>query len=273
MGIPNRQLEWCLRPENAHDFCEDFDHANPTGAWAVAPDPTPGLTSRTFVPSTFDPPNVQAMDSTVGPLATSVSNFIGLQQSFTNQVFGRVDVGVDIRIVSTEYKLDGDIGTAAGFLLLSDIPSSSASGPPECIGFLLLPTTVPGQVTINVLLVPDSTDCLTVDNVDEDGGPAPMGDMSDAAAPTMAASPMPTALANVFTDQWFRLKLTVTRGSDGSGSIDFSVPSGSSMAPPSIPAGSLGTGFPGLSIGTDVTGPSGTFDIQFDNVTVDFSGN
>jgi hypothetical protein len=52
LGIPDRSLEWCLQPANAHPFCEDFDHQNPTEQWSTAPPPVSGA-SRTFVPSSF----------------------------------------------------------------------------------------------------------------------------------------------------------------------------------------------------------------------------
>ncbi len=266
LGIPDRSLEWCLQPGNAHPFCEDFDHQNPTEQWSTAPPPVSGA-SRTFVPSSFDPPNAFAMDTTVGPLMAGVPLFSGLQQSFVDQVFGRVVVGLDVRIVTAGFMADPDdptVQTGAGFLLLSDVVT--AAGQSECIGLALSPAGA-DQVTIDVELVPNSNDCLTLNPLMGDSG---VMAMSDADAPMAAPTPVPSPLANVFLNQWFRLTLDVTRQPDGSGTIDFRVPSVSSMAPPMIPAGSLSEGVPSLGIGTDVIGPSGTFEIQFDNVTVDF---
>jgi hypothetical protein len=271
LNLSDRSLEWCLQPQNAHAFCEDFDHANPTQAWSFAPSPPPG-TSRTFVSSDYDPPSALAMDTLVSPLPTGESSFSGLQQAFTTQVFSRVTVAVDMRVVSFDFMLDPSdpsIGTGAGFLLLSDVVTQSAMGPSECIGLALAPAGT-GRVGIDVILVPNAGDCLTVNNLMGDSGAAPVPD-DDAGMPAAAAAtPIPSPLASVFLNQWFRLSMTVTRLSDGSGTIDFRVPSGTSMAPPPIPAGSLSAGYPSLAIGTDVTGPSGNIELQYDNVTVDF---
>jgi hypothetical protein len=269
LNIEDRSLEWCLEPQNAHAFCEDFDHQNPTADWSFAPSPPSG-TSRTFVPSDYDPPNALAMDTLVEALPTGESSFSGLQQAFTSQVFNQVVVGVDVRIVSAAFmadSVDPNLVTGAGFLLLSDVVTQSAMGASECIGLALAPAGA-GQVGIDVILVPDSSDCLTVGNLMTDAGPQSTDDDGGAAGGAVAGLPWP--LANVFLDQWFRLTLTITRKTDGSGTIDFRVPSGSSMAPPPIPAGSLNEGYPSLAIGTDVTGPSGNIEVQFDNVTVDF---
>jgi hypothetical protein len=267
LGIPDRSLAWCQQPAQAsHAFCEDFDHANPTADWSSAPT-SPSGTSRTFVPSDDGTPNVYAMDTLVDPLPVGTSNFAGLEQSFTSQVFGQVTVGVDVRVTSFGFMTDPttQLSTGAGFLLLSDVVTESAMGPSECIGLSLIPVS-DQQVGIAVILVPNAGDCLTVNNLMGDAGAqAPIGD-----AMAMPEVPTPSPLANVFVDQWFRLTMTVTRMSDGSGTIDFRVPSASSLPPPPIPAGSLSQGYPSLAIGTDVTGPSGNVEFQFDNVTVDF---
>ena len=269
LGIPDRSLEWCLQPAQAsHAFCEDFDHANPTADWSFAP-MSPTGTSRTFVPSGDGTPNVYAMDTLVEPLPTGTSNFAGLEQSFTTQVFGTVTVGVDVRVTSFGFMTDPTtlLSTGAGFLLLSDVVTDSTMGPSECIGLSLMPVSAQ-EVGIAVILVPNAGDCLTVNNLMGDAGAQTAGDDGGAAA--MADVPAPLPLANVFLDQWFRLSMTVTRMSDGSGTIDFRVPSVSSLPPPPLPAGSLSEGYPSLAIGTDVTGPSGNVEFQFDNVTVDF---
>lgn len=270
IGIPDRSLAWCLQPEHTgHAFCEDFDHANPTADWSYAPT-SPAGTSRTFVASDDGSPNANAMDTLVEPLAVGATNFSGLEQSFTSQVFGKVTIGVDVRVTQFQSMTDPttQLGTGAGFLLLSDVVTQSAMGPSECIG-LSLASVNPQQVAIAVILVPNSGDCLTVNNVMGDAGTAMSGD--DGGATSMPDVPVPNPLANVFLDQWFRLTMTVTRMSDGSGTIDFRVPAASSMAPPPIPAGSLSEGYPSVAIGTDVTGPSGNIEVQFDNVTVDFA--
>jgi hypothetical protein len=75
---------------------------------------------------------------------------------------------------------------------------------------------------------------------------------------------------------WTHLKLEVRRdpmANDGSGSVVVTGVVGSGSAPP-LPPGSLAaTGHPLLGLATTVTGPSGVFETQFDNVTVDFPKN
>jgi hypothetical protein len=247
-------------------------------AWAIAPTPPPGA-SRTIVPSDDSPPN--ALDTRLDPLEAGVSSLTGLDQSFPDASFDHVVVGVDVRIVQAEFMSAGALTSGIGFLLIED--TSLMPGQPNvCIGLVLAPSTgAQGTVTIAAVVVPDPVDCFTVNNLMSMGVGSPGEDASQstdggddagfAAAAAAAAVPVPTALAEVLTNQWQHLTLALTRNADGSGTLLPMVPPYGAIAPIAIGPGSLAAGYPQIGIATSVTGPAGSVEVQFDNVTVDFA--
>jgi hypothetical protein len=261
LGVHDPSLEWCLRPENAHAFCEDFDHPDPLAAWTMAPTPPPGA-SRSVRPSDDSPPN--ALDTTVDPLPTGAANLTGLETSFTSRAFDHLLVSLDVRIVTASFLEIGAVTSGIGFLLVEDT-SSSAAQPNLCIGLVLAPGKTMGSVAVALVLVPNPTDCFTVDNLMmPDGG----GADADAAAPV---GPAPIPLAEILTNLWQNVVIDVRRNpADGSGTVQPTLAGAGALPAVSIDRGSLAPGYPQLGIATSVSGPAGSVEIQFDNVTVDF---
>jgi hypothetical protein len=278
-GVHDVSLEWCDQPANQHDFCEDFDHAdqaNVFAAWPTSPTPPPG-TTRTLVASDPSPPF--ALDTEVGPLQSGVSAATGLETAFPDRTFNDVKLGVEIRVVQANFGSTDPAAIGAGFLLLADL-AKSADQPSLCIALVLTQATLGDNVEIAIVLLPNAADCVTVNNVLPDSSAiaastdaeALDGSGGDAGqSPASPTVPMPVPVAEVFENQWIQVSLDVTRAADGSGTIAFTTgASGGGLPPPPIPSGWLGLGEPALGIATSVTGPSGAFEIQFDNITVDF---
>jgi hypothetical protein len=137
------------------------------------------------------------------------------------------------------------------------------------------------NVEISMVLLPNAHDCVKVINpqldssasVVDSGGEAALdaSNADDDSSSSVSVAPVPAPLAEVFENQWIRVNLEVTRAQDGSGTIVFTTgANGGGLPPPTIPAGWLGPGEPTLGIATSVTGPSGAFEIRFDNITLDF---
>jgi hypothetical protein len=280
VGVHDVSLEWCDQPANHHDFCEDFDHAdeaNAFAAWPGSPTPPPG-TSRTLVPSDVSPPF--ALDTEADPMPAGVSAATGLETAFPNRTFDDVTLGVDVQVAQANFLTDDPNAIGAGFLLLADI-AESADQPSLCIALVLTPATMADNVEISMVLLPNAHDCVKVINPEldssasgVDSGDAASLDASGAEEDSSSASsmaPVPVPLAEVFENQWIRLNLEVTRAQDGSGTIVFTTgANGGGLPPPTIPPGWLGPGEPTLGIATSVTGPSGAFEIRFDDITLDF---
>jgi hypothetical protein len=74
-------------------------------------------------------------------------------------------------------------------------------------------------------------------------------------------------------NQWFHVKLDVKRNPDGSGAVAFDINYPGVVAAPQIPPGYLTESPPAVAVATSVAGPTGKVELQFDNVTVDFSSN
>lgn len=281
LAIPNDpSLEWCQQPTNKHDFCEDFDHVDPFAAWPASPMPPPGTTRGL---SAGDSPPY-ALDTAVDALEAGASAFTGLETSFS-EPFDDVKVGAEIRVAQIHFTTVAPI-TGAGFMLLSEL-NETANEPSLCIGLGLAPSMLPGTVDLALFLVPNSSDCVSVNNLDvdaaapspdesdagpNDAGPSEAGP-NDAAASALPAYPVTNIVGEIYLQTWTHLSLEVVRSGDGSGVITFAATpnTGAASAVPVIPPNSLSGGVPSLGIATDVTGPStGPFEIQFDDITVDF---
>jgi hypothetical protein len=269
LGVPDPSLEWCQQPGNQHDFCEDFDHTNAFGNWPASPMPPPG-TSRGLAPGKSLP---YALDTVVDALPDGASAYTGLE-TFFSQPFNDVKVNVDIRVAQISFTTTPPI-TGAGFLLLAD-SNVMANQPSLCIGLGFAPSGVSATVDLALFLVPNSTNCVTVNNLpaadagttaaDDDAGASD----DDAALPI---NPTPYIVGEIYLESWTHIALEVQRNNDGSGAITFAaIPNqGGGVTVPTLPPNSLGAGVPELGIATDVTGPSvGPWEVQFDNVTVDF---
>lgn len=269
LGIPDPSIEWCHQSQNQHDFCEDFDHSDPFGAWPASPPPPPGTTRG--LGAGKSPPF--ALDTVVDALDADASAYTGLETSFPAQTFGDVTLGVDIRIAQIGFTTVGSIVTGAGFLLLAD-SNTTADQPSLCVGLGLAPAMLSGTVDVVLFLVPNSSNCVTVNNLQSDAETVTTENEAqvDAALPVV---PAPYLVGEVFLDTWTHIALEVQRNVDGSGTVTCTANpnAGAGPALPPIPPGSLGAGVPELGVAADVTGPSsGPFEVQFDDITVDFGG-
>ena len=251
LSIPDRTLKWCDRQATVHAFCADFDQAD-AGAGLDPPVVAPGA-ALAFVPSDDTPP--MALDTQTvalpGPDASAVA---ATGKRFEDRTFDHVVVEADVRFVQANFITQGGLTTGVGFLLLADIPSF-------CIGLVAAPSAsnLANAIDIGVLYVPNSSNCVTVGNLPS---------MPDAGIDPDAGVSL-TIFTNTLLGSWVHFRLDAKRAIDGSGTVKAYGGAGAGMAPP-IPPGSLAKGFPLVGLATTVTGPSGPFEIQFDNVTIDF---
>ncbi len=243
-GSPDGSIEWCDRPENKHDFCEDFDHADAGAGWTEGQ--TDGSTLG-FTASSDSPPT--ALDLSTAPLALGAQAVVGLYQQFT-QPFDHVHFAVDVRFVSIDLETEGGLSAEVGFLLLEQQGF--------CIGTVLTPAG------LGVVMRANTTDCTGVTDV-----PAEAGTITNDAG--LAAFAIVGPVPNL--NQWSHISLDVTRNSDGSGVVGFDINYPGTIAPPRIPAGYLTDLSPAVAVATSVVGPSGRVELEFDNVTVDFLAN
>jgi hypothetical protein len=250
LSIPDRTLKWCDHQATVHAFCEDFDQAD-AGAGLDPPVVAPGA-AIAFVPSEDTPPT--ALDTQTvalpGPDASAVA---AMGKRFEDRPFDHVVVEADVRFVQANFLTQDGLTTGVGFLLLADIPSF-------CIGLVAAPSAsnLPNAIDIGVLYVPNSSNCVTVGNLP----------MPDAGIDPDAGGSL-TIFTNTVLKAWTHFRLDAKRASDGSGTVNAYGGAGAGIAPP-IPPGSLAHGFPLVGLATTVTGPAGPFEIQFDNVTIDF---
>jgi hypothetical protein len=243
-GSTDGSTEWCDRPENKHDFCEDFDHADAGGGWVSGQ--TDGSTLG-FTASSDSPPT--ALDLSTAPLALGSPTVVGLYQQFT-QRFDHVQFGVDVRFASIDLETEGGLSAELGFLLLEQQGF--------CIGTVLTPAG------LGIVMRANTTDCTGVTNA-----PADAGTITDDAGLTAFAIVGPVPNLN----QWTHISLDVKRNSDGSGDVGFDIDLPGRVAPPRIPAGYLTDLSPAVAVATSVVGPSGRVELEFDNITVDFLAN
>lgn len=234
-------VEWCDRPENKHDFCDDFDHADAGAEWTTGD--TDGATVG-FASSSDSPPT--ALDLSTVPEPLGAGTVGGLYLPFT-QKFDHVHFAVDVRLVALDLKTQQGLSAELGFMLLEQTGF--------CIGTVFTPAG------IGVIMRSDSTDCTSVSNL-----PADAGTITDDAGLTTFAIVAPIPSLN----EWSHISLDVKRNSDGSGALGFDINFPGRVPPPQIPPGYLTEDPPAVAVATSVVGPSGRVELQFDNVTVDF---
>ena len=243
LSIPDRSADWCNRPGNAHDFCEDFDHEDAGGAWQEGMIPGAAVA---FPATGETPPNAVELSTTPQPLGAPT--VVGIFKQFDTEKFNHVTVGADVRFVDADLQAEGGLESQLGFLLLEDQDF--------CIGVVLAPGIM------GMVFRAHQLDCTGVANL-----PAEAGVIRDDAGLTAFApvGPIPTLKT------WVHIKLDVKRNADGSGSVGFVMNYPGVIAPPQIPPGYLTENAPPLvALATSVIGPSGKVDVEFDNVTVDF---
>jgi hypothetical protein len=246
LAIPERSLSWCNRPENKHDFCEDFDHPDAASGWVVGAQSS--TSSMKVVASDDTPPN--AVDLSIAPLALDAGAVTGLFKEFPSKNFAHVRFEADVRFVDVHLESQGGVTSQVGFLLLQE--------PAFCVGMVVTPSG------IGMVMRAKQRDCTTVSSL-----PVDAGNIVDDAGLTAYApiAPIPGST------QWFHVKLEVQRRADNGGNVTFDINYPGVINAPAIPAGFLQDAPPAIAVATSVAGPSGRVELQFDNVTVDFSPN
>jgi hypothetical protein len=243
LSIPDRTADWCNRPENAHDFCDDFDHEDAGGEWqqGVLPGSSVG-----FAATGETPPNAAQLSTTPQPLGAQT--VVGIFKQFDNEKFDHITVGVDVQFVKADLQTEAGVEAQLGFLLVEDQDF--------CIGVVLAPGVM------GMVFRAHQTDCTGVTNL-----PAGAGVITDDAGLTEFApiGAIPTL------GTWVHIKLDIKRNTNGSGTVGFTMNYPGVVAPPQIPAGYLTESAPPLvAVATSIVGPSGNVEVLFDNVTIDF---
>jgi hypothetical protein len=244
LDIPDRTAEWCDRPENAHDFCDDFDHTGAGDDWQKGIMPGAGAS---FDAAGSSPPNAASMTTIAEPL--DGSTVVGVFRQFQNEKFDHVVVGADVNFAKAQLAIEAGVEAQLGFLLVEDQDF--------CIGLVLA-----GPNTMGIVYRSGTTDCTSVMNL-----PAGAGRIVDDAGLTAFApvGPIPNA------GTWVRIQLDIKRNTNGSGDVGFTMTFPGVINPPPIPAGSLAEdGQPLVAIAASIAGPAGPVQVLFDNVTVDF---
>jgi hypothetical protein len=243
LSIPDRSPDWCNRPENAHDFCDDFDHDDAGGAWA--PGMLPGATIDFTAPGDTLP---NAVDLATTPQSTGVPTVSGIFKQFDNEKFDHVVVSAEVRFVDVNLEAEGGVESQLGFMLVQEQNF--------CVGLVATPNGIGIVYRANMM------DCTSVANL-----PADAGKITDDAglATFELLGPLPMLKA------WVPLKLDIKRNADNSGTVAFTISYPGFISPPQIPPGYLTENSPpAVALATSVVGPSGHTEVQFDNVTVDF---
>jgi hypothetical protein len=257
-------VRWCDQPQNSyHAFCEDFDHDNALDSWTLKPTPTGGA-MRALIASDDTPPN--ALSTSVPPQATGQGNLTGLANAFPNRSINHVKITVDVRITQAEFKQEGAIASGIGFLLLEDT-SLDQNAMNTCMGLVLAPSGsgLTGTIAVAAVVVP-AADCFSVSNLMDASASGDAGDATTDAG----AAPQPILLATILTNQWQHIELEVNRAEDGSGVLSPTIATTGKIPSVMFPAELFPQGYPQLGIASSVTGPAGSVEIDFDNVTADF---
>ncbi|HEX3771833.1 MAG TPA: hypothetical protein VHV30_13245 [Polyangiaceae bacterium] len=244
LDIPGRAAEWCDRPENAHDFCDDFDHAGAGADWQQGIMPGAGAA---FDAGGSSPPNAASMTTIAEPLGGKT--VVGVFRQFQSENFGHVVVAADVNFAKAQLAIEAGVEAQLGYLLVEDQDF--------CIGLVLA-----GPNTMGIVYRAGTTDCTSVANLPADAGAIVDDGGLAAFAPV---GPIPNA------GTWVRVQLDIKSHADKSGTVGFTMTFPGVINPPPIPAGYLDpSGQPLVAIASSIVGPAGATEVLFDNVTVDF---
>jgi hypothetical protein len=251
LGIPNDSPSFCAQPANqGHAYCEDFDVGDAGARWTFAETIGNGA-AYGLQPSDDTPPNL--LDMSVGGVPEGGAAVAGFDKEFDDSTFVGLHIEADVRFVS-----QGDAGATAqgGFLLITD-----KSG--GCIGLGVGARDATHPVAgIGAVVFSKATACSLLTG---GGGPSDVAP----AQTFLTTAPQP--------DKWFHAVVVVAPAAsgDGSGTLTFNIvgqPESSPTIP--LPPGTLvPTGIPLVGFAAQTNGPSGSFEVQFDDVTIDLRPN
>lgn len=248
LGIPNDSPSFCAQPANqGHDYCEDFDVGDPSTRWTFA-EATPGA-AYAVRPSDKTGPNLIDFSS---PGASAGSTAIAaFDEEFDDSTFVGLHVEADVRFVTAN---GAPIDASGGFLLIAD-----KSG--GCIGLGIgsgAPDGGKGEAMIGAVVFPTAASCTLLANGGIGGSDAPISNNP------LTPAPAPNT--------WFHMVVVVAPGTgDGTGTLTFNiVGQPGSVAPVTLPSKTLPPGgIPFVGFAAQVNGPSGPFEVQFDDITID----
>lgn len=252
LGIPSDSPSFCAQSANqGHAYCEDFDVGDAGSRWTFAEVIGNGAAYGVQA-SDRSPPNL--LDMKVGGVPEGGAALAGFDKEFDDSTFVGLHIEADVRFVAQD---DAGLTGQGGFLLITD-----KSG--GCIGLGVGARDSTHPVAgIGAIVFAKATACSLLTG---GGG----GDVGGVPSQTFLTTVPPT-------DTWSHVVVVVAPGAggDGSGTLTFNIvgqPASSPTVP--LPPGTLPpNGIPLVGFAAQTSGPSGPFEVQFDNITIDLKPN
>jgi hypothetical protein len=253
LAIPNDTPSFCGQPANqGHAYCEDFDVGDPSSRWTFAE----ATNSATYMvaPSDRSPPNLLDLSAPMVPDGGTA--LAGFTKEFDDSTFVGLHIEADIRFVTQG---GAPITANGGFLLVVD---KNGGG---CIGLGVQSGPPLPQPMIGAYIFAQGGGCSALTSGGGGGGMGAGGLKNG-----VGSAPAPNT--------WSHIVVIVTPDplrNDGSGKLTFNIEGqpGAFMPVPLF-AGTLGGGgIPLVGFASEVNGPSGPLEVQFDNITIDLSGS
>ncbi|MGD0525848.1 MAG: hypothetical protein ABSE49_11925 [Polyangiaceae bacterium] len=253
LGIPQGTPSFCAQSANqGHAYCEDFDVGDPSTRWTFA-EANNGA-AYAVQPGGLSPPNL--LDMSAPGEGDGGAALAGFTKEFDDSTFVGLHIEADMRIVTPD---DGPITASGGFLLIVD---KNGGG---CIGIGVAPKGADGKPSFGAFVFAQGAGCsaLTSNGTNPStvagGKNYPLG---DAPAPNTWVHIVVVATPN-------------TKLADGSGTLTFNIEGQpDAFMPVPLLLGTLApAGIPLVGFASEVTGPSGAFEVQYDNITIDLSPN
>jgi hypothetical protein len=253
LGIPQGTPSYCAQSANqGHAYCEDFDVGDPSTRWTFA-EANNGA-AYAVQPGGLSPPNLLDMSApTEGDGGAALAGFT---KEFDDSTFVGLHIEADMRIVTPN---DAPITASGGFLLIVD---KNGGG---CIGIGVAPRGPDGKPNFGAFVFAQGAGCSALTSNGTNPSTAAGGKnypLGDAPAP----------------NTWFHIVVVATPNAkldDGSGTLTFNVEGQpNAFLPVPLMLETLApAGIPLVGFASEVTGPSGALEIQYDNITIDLSPN
>ncbi len=250
LGIPGDTPSFCAQPANqGHAYCEDFDVGDAGSRWTFA-EKSDGST-YSVQPGGESPPNLLDMTSPMEP--DGGSGLAGFTKEFDDSKFVGLHIEADVRFVTPN---DAPLTAVGGFLLIVD---KNGGG---CIGVGTAPGGPNGKPSIGAFVFAQGAGCSALTS---GGGPS---SMLGGRQVYVGDAPQPNT--------WVHMVVIATPDAaknDGSGTLSFNIEGqpGAFMPVPLVLGTLVSGGVPLVGFAAQVNGPSGAFEVQYDNITIDLS--
>jgi hypothetical protein len=250
LAIPDGTPSFCAQPAHqGHTYCEDFDVGDAGARWTFAE--AIGGAAYAIEPSTDSPPNL--LDLSTPAQTDGGSGLAGFTKEFDDSTFVGLHIEADVRFVTPG---GAAIDASGGFLLIVD---KNGGG---CIGIGVAPSGPNGKPSIGAFVFAQGAGCSALTS--GGGASSAVGGhqvfIGDAPAP----------------NTWSHIVVVATPDAvkrDGSGTLTFNI-EGAPAAFQPVPlalATLVSTGIPLVGFASEVNGPSGALEVQFDDITIDLS--